>query len=34
MPHDYKIKTNVFEGPLELLLDLVEKFKFYLQAFK
>ena len=29
MPHDYQIKTEVFEGPLELLLDLVEKRKLF-----
>ncbi len=28
MPADFSIKTEVFEGPLELLLDLVEKRKF------
>ena len=30
MSHDYKIKTEVFEGPLELLLDLVEKRKLFI----
>ena len=30
MPHDYQIKTEVFEGPLELLLDLVEKRKLFI----
>lgn len=28
MPADFSIKTEVFEGPLELLLELVEKRKF------
>ena len=27
-PHTFSIKTQAFEGPLELLLDLVEKRKF------
>ncbi|CAN5148297.1 segregation/condensation protein A [soil metagenome] len=26
---DYKVKTNVFEGPLDLLLDLIEKRKLF-----
>ncbi|MGB2580793.1 MAG: ScpA family protein [Minisyncoccia bacterium] len=30
MPSDYQIKTDVFEGPLELLLDLVEKRKLFI----
>ncbi|OHA79931.1 MAG: hypothetical protein A2747_01785 [Candidatus Yonathbacteria bacterium RIFCSPHIGHO2_01_FULL_44_41] len=30
MTHDYQIKTDVFEGPLELLLDLVEKRKLFI----
>ncbi len=30
MPHDYHIKTEQFEGPLELLLDLVEKRKLFI----
>lgn len=30
MLHDYKIKTEQFEGPLELLLDLVEKRKLFI----
>jgi len=29
MTPDYKIKTDVFEGPLELLLDLIEKRKLF-----
>lgn len=29
MPPDYQIKTEVFEGPLPLLLDLVEKRKLF-----
>lgn len=29
MPSNYQIKTEVFEGPLELLLDLVEKRKLF-----
>lgn len=30
MNHGYQIKTDVFEGPLELLLDLVEKRKLFI----
>lgn len=30
MTSDYQIKTEVFEGPLELLLDLVEKRKLFI----
>lgn len=30
MASDYQIKTEVFEGPLELLLDLVEKRKLFI----
>src|SRR3989344_1156197 len=30
MTHDYQIKTDVFEGPLELLLALVEKRKLFI----
>ncbi len=30
MPSNYQIKTDVFEGPLELLLDLVEKRKLFI----
>ena len=30
MTPDYQIKTEVFEGPLELLLDLVEKRKLFI----
>ncbi|OIO30606.1 hypothetical protein AUJ77_02245 [Candidatus Nomurabacteria bacterium CG1_02_43_90] len=30
MQPDYQIKTEVFEGPLELLLDLVEKRKLFI----
>lgn len=30
MSHNYQIKTDVFEGPLELLLDLVEKRKLFI----
>lgn len=30
MPSDYQIKTEVFEGPLELLLDLVERRKLFI----
>ena len=30
MNSDYQIKTEVFEGPLELLLDLVEKRKLFI----
>jgi len=30
MASDYQIKTDVFEGPLELLLDLVEKRKLFI----
>lgn len=30
MTQDYQIKTDVFEGPLELLLDLVEKRKLFI----
>lgn len=30
MPSDYQVKTEAFEGPLELLLDLVEKRKLFI----
>lgn len=30
MASDYQIKTDVFEGPMELLLDLVEKRKLFI----
>ena len=30
MPDEYSIKTDVFEGPLELLLSLVEKRKLFI----
>lgn len=30
MQQDYQIKTDVFEGPLDLLLDLVEKRKLFI----
>jgi segregation and condensation protein A len=30
MPTDYQVKTEGFEGPLELLLDLVEKRKLFI----
>jgi len=30
MPTIYKVKTEVFEGPLDLLLDLIEKRKFFI----
>ncbi len=30
MNSDYQIKTEVFEGTLELLLDLVEKRKLFI----
>lgn len=30
MTHTYQFKTDVFEGPLELLLDLVEKRKLFI----
>lgn len=30
MPSDYQIKLDTFEGPLELLLDLVEKRKLFI----
>ena len=29
MPDDFKVRIGEFEGPLELLLDLVEKIRFY-----
>lgn len=32
MTQDYQIKTDVFEGPLELLLDLVEKRKLFINS--
>ena len=30
MPHEYQIKLETFEGPLELLLDLIEKRKLFI----
>lgn len=30
MPLEYQVKTQVFEGPLELLLDLIEKRKLFI----
>ena len=30
MPFPYQVKTQVFEGPLELLLDLIEKRKLFI----
>jgi segregation and condensation protein A len=30
MPLEYQVKTHVFEGPLELLLDLIEKRKLFI----